>query len=156
MSSNVSVRPDAARAVLLSRLLWPGAAATQAIYAACRLRIADMLGDGAMACDDLALAAGAHASSMGRLLRALTSINVFAEPVQGIFKNNDLSNMLRADHPQSARTVVMAQGAPWVWQALGGLHDAVISGEPAFESQRGEPFYSYMSRHQDEADVLRR
>ena len=52
---------------------------SQAVYAAAKLEIADLLAAGPKTVDELAAASGAHAPSLYRLLRALASVGVFTE-----------------------------------------------------------------------------
>ena len=84
-------------------LIWPGAFAAQSIHVVARLGIADLLGSEPCSVDDLAEAAGAHAPSLTRVLRALTTLGVFAEDADGRYRHTALSETLRADHPESVR-----------------------------------------------------
>ena len=52
---------------------------SQAIHVAATLGIADLLKDGPRGADELAEAAGAHAPTLYRLLRALAGVGVFTE-----------------------------------------------------------------------------
>src|SRR4051794_5244631 len=58
---------------------------SQAVYAAAKPGIADLLAEGPVACDALAAATGSHAPSLYRLLRALASAGVFTERAPGRF-----------------------------------------------------------------------
>ncbi len=58
---------------------------SQAIHAAATLGIADLLKDGPRSAEELAEAAGAHAPSLYRLLRALAGVGVFSENTEGRF-----------------------------------------------------------------------
>src|SRR5438094_7359454 len=52
--------------------------ASQAIYVAAKLGIADLLKEGPSTCGDLAQATATHAPSLCRLMHALTSLGIFA------------------------------------------------------------------------------
>src|SRR5437870_3317840 len=52
---------------------------SQAIYVAAKLGIADLLAEGPRKVEELAVTTHTHPASLYRLLRALTSVGVFAE-----------------------------------------------------------------------------
>ena len=57
-------------------LIWPGAFVVQSIHVVARLGIADILGPEPRTVEDLASAVDAHAPSLRRVLRALTTLGV--------------------------------------------------------------------------------
>ena len=59
--------------------------ASRALYVVAKLGLPDLLADGPRSVDDLAAAAGTHAPSLRRLLRALAAFGVFAEGEDGHF-----------------------------------------------------------------------
>jgi hypothetical protein len=68
----------------------------------------------------LAEACGAHAPSLGRVLRALASVGVFAEDEQGRFGLTPLAQTLRSDTTGSLRALAQLYGAPWhtqIWDS---------------------------------------
>ena len=85
-------------------LIWPGPFVVQSIHVVARLGIAELLDLEAWPIEDLATATEAHAPSLKRVLRALTTIGVFAEDVNGHFRHTELSRALRADHAQLQAT----------------------------------------------------
>ena len=74
-----------------------GAMVTKALGAAADLELADRLADGPRPVAELALATGADADTLHRILRALASEGVFAEDEPGVFRNTELSEGLRED-----------------------------------------------------------
>jgi hypothetical protein len=60
-------------------LIWPGAFVAQSIHVVARLGVADALGAEPRTVEELAEAVRAHAPSLRRVLRALTTLGVFAE-----------------------------------------------------------------------------
>jgi len=76
--------------------IWPGIIAAQAIYTATKLRIPDLLSSGPKTVAELAADCDAHPATLERLLRALTSIDMFALESDGRFRNTSLSEVLRA------------------------------------------------------------
>jgi len=87
--------------------IWPGIIAAQAIYAATKLRIPDLLAPGPKSAAELASDCAAHPPTLERLLRALASIEMFALEPDGRFCNTPLTEVLRADHPKSQRESVL-------------------------------------------------
>jgi hypothetical protein len=83
---------------------------SQAIHVAATLGIADLLADVPKSADELAEAAGAHAPTLYRLLRALVSVGVFAEGDDGRFGLTPLAEYLRSDVPGSLRAWAMQIG----------------------------------------------
>jgi hypothetical protein len=81
--------------------IFPGIIAAQAIHAAVEFRIPDLLASGPKSAAELALACGAHAPTLERLLRALTSIEMFRRTLDGRYCNSPFTEILRRDHPQT-------------------------------------------------------
>lgn len=126
----------------------------QAIHVAARFALADLVAGGPKSIKELADATVTQASSLGRLLRALTSLGIFAEDTTGRFRQTALSDTLRSDHPQSIRPVAMMLGAHFVWKPFGALGEAVQTGQPSFERVYGAPFFEYLAGHPDDAAVF--
>src|SRR5262247_3523203 len=76
---------------------------SQAICVVARLGIADLLTDGPLATETLAVAAGVHAPSLSRVLRTLASVGIFAEGEDGRFGLTPQAAPLRRDAPDSIR-----------------------------------------------------
>ena len=125
---------------------------SQAIHCAAKLGVADRLADGPRSTDDLARATGAHAPSLGRLLRALASVGVFASDPAG-WRLTPLGTALR-DVPGSARGFTVMFGDPFHWMPLGYMLASVQTGAPAFDRVFGEPFFDYLTKHPADAAVF--
>ena len=131
-----------------------GAWTAQAVHVAARLGIADLLADGPKAPDMLAAATGAHGPTLGRLLRALASLGVFAEQPDGRFGLTPLAGGLRRDAEGSLRDYAVMMGDEWHWRAWGELLHSVQTGKTGFEKLHGEPIFDYLGKHPDEAAVF--
>jgi hypothetical protein len=136
--------------------IYPGLLAAQAIHAAAELRIPDLLASGPRTAAELASDCGAHEPTLERLLRALTSLDMFQRTPDGRYRNTPLSEVLRTDHPQSLRSEAMYLPAPFLWLPLGELAESVRTGEPAFERVFKQSFFEYLAGHPDEAAVFNR
>ncbi len=136
------------------QLLWPGTIAVQAIHVAAKLAIADLLAAGPKTATELAQATNTDATSLGRLLRALTSLGIFGEDPQGRYRQTPLSDALRSDHPESIRRWAMMLGARFVWEPCAELHETIRTGRPAFQLVYQSPFFEYLAEHPDDAAVF--
>ena len=136
--------------------IWPGIIAAQAMYAAAKLRIPDLLASGPKTVAELASDAGAHAATLERLLRALSTLEMFAATPDGRFCNTPLTEVLRADHPQSQRDFVQFLPALFLWRPLGELYESVRTGEPAFQRIFGQRFFEYLAAHPEDAAAFNR
>src|SRR5262249_55012790 len=116
--------------------------------------IADLITSGPSSADDLARAAGAHGPSLRRLLRALSSLGVFAEDADGRFRHTRLSQTLRSDHAQSVRARALMLGAHFAWRPWGELYESVRTAESSFTRIYGEPFFQYLGKHPDDARIF--
>ena len=105
---------------------------SDAVAVAARLDVASLLRDGPRSAESLAAELGVNASALYRLLRALSSVGVFAESPARTFELNDVSTLLLPDVPGSLRAWSIASSRPYVREAWSRLEDAVRSGENAF------------------------
>lgn len=135
-------------------LIWPGAFVVQSIHVVARLGIADLLGAEPRTVDELAAAAQAHAPSLRRVLRALTTVGVFAEDADGRIRQTDLSATLRADHHESVRAWALMLGAHFVWRPAGDLYESVRTGTPAFRRLYGQGFFEWAQTHPEDGAVF--
>jgi hypothetical protein len=124
-----------------------GFRASQLIYVAAKLGIADHLQDGPQAVSALASAAGAAAQPLHRLLRALASLGIFAETDDGSFALTPTARLLQRNVPGSLRSTALIYGDEVFWATYGQMLHSVRTGEPAFQHRHGEPLFSYLATH---------
>jgi hypothetical protein len=84
--------------------------ASQAIYVAAKLGIADLLKDGPQSCAALASATGTDVASHFRLMRALASVGVFSHVRRDCFALSRLAESLQTDTPGCLRAMVITIG----------------------------------------------
>jgi hypothetical protein len=145
----VSQRPAA---LVLSEML-SGYWISMALHVAARLGLADLLKDGPRAPVELAAAAGAHAGSLHRLLRALASVGVFAEDGAGRFGLTPLAERLRGDVPGSQKALALMMGDEH-YRAWGELEHCVRTGETGFRKVYGKEIFDYLAEHPAAAKVF--
>ena len=120
-AQNVDVR---ARLLSLINANWT----TQAVSVATQLRLPELLRDGPQTADALAQATHCQGSSLTRLLRALTSIDVLTEAADGLFELTSVGALLRADVPGSLAAWAEFCGTR-SWATWGRLVDSVRTGD---------------------------
>jgi hypothetical protein len=125
--------------------------AAQAVATAARLGIADALAQAQpQGSTTLARAVGADAAALARLLRALASLGVLAEPRPQQYTLTPVGELLRRDTPGSMRDWLMAETDPPHWQAWGQLYEGVRSGQTVVPQLFGMPIYAYYAAHPEE------
>lgn len=125
-------------------LIAQGYRLSQALYAACALRVPDAVAGGARTADDIAEAVGAHPDRLRRLLRALAADGLLTEDDGGRFGPTAASARLTGESED--RLMVLGWRVfPATYTAFGHLVDAVRTGEVAFEIAHGRPFYEHLA-----------
>jgi hypothetical protein len=114
---------------------------SQAVYCATKLGIPDLLADGPKSTEYLAVATSAHEHALYRILRALAMTGIFTETTPRTFANTPASDLLREDHPESARYMTLWMNEPEHWKVYGAMIHSVMTGETAWEKVHGEPAF---------------
>ena len=143
--SNDTVPP----VVAMSQMIAGSVFLSRALYVAAELGVADQLAEGPQSVAALAEACSAHAPSLGRVLRALASVGVFAEDDHGRFGLTPMAETLRSGTTGSLRALAQFYGASWhsdVWNSL--LH-GVQTGETPIEHATGQSVFEYFMSHHD-------
>ena len=129
-----------------------GSIPTQLIRVAAELGIADVLAAGPVSARDLSVAVGAHSESLERAMRALVALEVFAQGEDGRFELGHMGELLTTGNG-SLRHLSMLKGVDFQWQPQGALLHQVKTGELAFESCFGKPYFDHV-RSRDGAAQL--
>jgi O-methyltransferase domain/Dimerisation domain len=118
--------------------------AAQAVATAARLGIGDALAQSQpQESTTLARAVGADAAALARLLRALASLGVLAEPRPHQYALTPVGELLRSDLPGSMRDWLIAETDTPHWQAWGRPSEGVRSGQTVVPQVFGMPIYEY-------------
>ncbi|KTD68401.1 O-methyltransferase [Legionella steelei] len=118
---------------------------SRALQAVAKLGIANHLASGPKRIDELAKLTESKPELLDRVLKFLTSYNLFNFD-NGFYSLTELSNPLRDDDPHSMRDVLCMVDDIW-WQAFSQLDTSLKTGTPAFEIQHGDDFFSFLSEH---------
>ena len=128
----------------------------QALGAVARLGVADQLGDGPKTAEEIASAVGADPRNLGRTIRALAGVGVFAPAEGGKWGLTPVGEALKTDAPISMRHMAIAQTDHAHWAAWERFTDAVKTGKPQAEAALGcQPYQYYVKNPEDGADFSR-
>ena len=127
---------------------------TQMIYVLVKLGIPDILAKGPKNAEELASQVNAHAPSLHRLLRALTSLDILTEDDQQRFALTSVSELLRSDVPGSLLPFALSYGEPWWWNAWSNLLHSIQTGETAFDRTFGMGLFDFFGENKDAADIF--
>ncbi|WP_229487094.1 acetylserotonin O-methyltransferase [Nostoc favosum] len=127
---------------------------TQSIHVAAKLGISDLLKDGAKSSDELAKLTDVDAKSLYRLLRALSSVGIFAESENRQFQLTPLAEYLQTDVPGSMRAFAIYLGESWRLPVWGDILNSVKTGKSAFENVYGMGIVPYLEQHPETAQIL--
>lgn len=141
-------------AVLTQMLL--GSLASQALYVAAKLGVADLLVEGPKPVDELAKATDTDAPSLYRVLRALASMGVFEERENQVFALTSNAEPLRSDVPNSLRDVTIFWGEDWHWEVWGKTLYSVKTGKSAWAQIHGDEVFDYFARNQEAGKIFDR
>ncbi len=128
---------------------------TQALSAAAKLGISDIVDAEARDIRDIARDVGANESSLYRLLRFLASEGVFEEVEPRRFTSNHLSDGLRSSVPLTMRYIAIAMGAEQ-YRGWSEAFHSFVTGECGFDREYGHSYFSHLAQHQEANTVFNR
>jgi hypothetical protein len=142
-----ALRPDAVFMQMLT-----GAWVTQAIYAAARLGIADLVKDGPKTAGELARATRTHPPALARLVRALATLGVLSHDGER-YGPTPLSALFESG-PTTMRAMVLHMFEPPSWRAWGDLLHSIETGETAFVHANGSEVFPFYAANAESAAVF--
>ena len=119
------------------------------VYSAAKLNIADHLKEKPQTAEQLAEATHCHASSLYRVLRALSSVGVFKENERNQFELTQLGETLQSDVPGSMKAMAIAQLGDH-FNAWGNLVYSIKTSNTSFDNIEGMSVWKYYETHPDE------
>ena len=111
------------------------------LYVAAKLNIADLLVPSGRSVEDLAASTGTNADALYRVLRALISVGIFAEPEPRIIALSPTAEPLRRDVPGSVHGLALWVADPFLIHIASDLLYSVETGKPAVEHLYGKPAF---------------
>ena len=133
-----------------------GSLASQAVYVAAKLGIADLLVNGPKPVDELAKATETDAPSLYRVLRALASLGIFTEQDNRIFAMTPNAEPLRSDVPNSLRDVAIFMRQDWHWEVWGKTLHSVRTGKSAWTEIHDGEVFEYFEKNPEAANIFNR
>jgi hypothetical protein len=124
----------------------------RALHVIADFGVADAL-DGPMRVDALAAASGTNADALSRLLRLLSAHGLF-ELNGDVVSHNEASQLLRSDHPRSARGLARMFGLPPCWNSFERLDHSLRTGRPAAEQLYPDGLWSYFADHPEAGAIF--
>ncbi len=123
-----------------------------ALWIAAELKLADLIGTGSKPVAELARRTGTYEDALFRILRLLAMVGIFAETEPRRFSLTPPAELLRSDHPQSMRDMVVWLADPFHFKIAAELLHSVRTGQPAVEHVTGEPAFEYFAADRVEFD----
>jgi O-methyltransferase len=123
-----------------------------ALWVAAELKVADLIGTGSKSVAELARRTNTNEDALFRILRLLAMVGIFIETESRHFSLTPPAELLRSDHPQSARDTVLWLADPFHFNIAAELLHSVRTGQPTVEHVTGKPAFEYFSSNQLEFD----
>lgn len=123
------------------------------LYVANELEVADLLQSGPKSADEIALAVHAEKDSVNRILRLLASVGIFEEMQEGVYSNNEASQLLVKNNPFTLHDTIRFYGQ-FVHPVFDDLLPSVQTGVTAFEIKNKEAVFPYLKSHPAQAHLF--
>jgi hypothetical protein len=144
---------SSAQAAARLRGLANGLRVSQTLFVAAELRLADHLSERPLDRFALAAATGTEAAALGRLMRALCALGIFAEESSGHFSLCPVGQFLRSEVPGSYRAGVLFHAGSVRWRCWSDLIETVRTGVNASERLLGQPIFEFYATDAEEAKI---
>jgi len=129
-----------------------GYVGSRCLHVVANLGVADVVDDEPCSLSEIANGLGVDAPSLGRLVRHLASLGIFAVSGDDV-SHNAASRLLRHDHPDGLHPLTRMLGLPIIWDSLKSLEDTVRTGRPGTTFHDPDGFFAYLDAHPEESEV---
>ena len=126
---------------------------SQAIYAAAKLGIADVLSDGSKSSEEIAHAVNADKDSLRRLMRVLCMLNICQPTKSQQFELTTVGRALQSGVAGSLRSMVLTL-CELHYKAWGYLCESVQTGQPGFQSVFGSHMFDFLEDHSSAGETF--
>src|SRR5262245_34145343 len=137
--------PETSTEQVLFQLL-TGHWAMQAVAAACKLDIPDILAGGAKSAEEVAARAKTDAGATYRLMRGLASLGVLERRADGRFANTAVGDRVCEGAPGGLKHMFKGETDHVHWQSWEHVADAVRTGLPRPKAVFGLPAFEYYEK----------
>jgi hypothetical protein len=153
MTTTVTETPPQTDPIQMAFQFATGYIVSAALQTAVKLGIPDRLIDGPRGVADLASATGTNEDALYRVLRALTTVNVFQEVAPRTFGLTPISEVLRSDKP-GAHDMALWISSPLHFRVYSNAMHSVKTGQPAVEKAVGMPAFEYLAREPELSEIF--
>jgi len=133
-------------------LLAAGYMVTQTIGTAVRLVLPDLVSERPRSSAELAAAVGADPDSVGRLVRALASLEIFVER-DDVVAHTPMSELLCTNVAGSLSAQAVLFYGP-MYEAWADSFETFRTGEPSFPRVHGSPLFDWLAQHPSESGLF--
>jgi hypothetical protein len=130
-----------------------GAWISQMVYVTAKLKLADLVAAQPRTAEELAGLTDTQPDTMSRLLRALASVEIFAENKDSQFEPTPLSEILRSDIPSSQWALAIMMGEEH-YRCWGELMYSLETGKKSFDKLYDQPIFEYLGENPEAAKVF--
>jgi hypothetical protein len=131
-----------------------GSWVAQAVFAAARLDLADLVADGVGDIEELATRTETNPVALYRLMRALASAEMFHEDTPRHFVTTPLADCLKSGTEDSVKGLALFYGNE-VHQSYGQIVSSLRSGTPAFDEVFGKNLWDHLRDVPETGDAFR-
>jgi hypothetical protein len=129
---------------------------TYSASAVARLGVPDVMGPAPTSVETLAEKVGAHAPSLYRVMRLLSSVGVFEESAGRSFRLTPAGELLKTDAPGSLRYLAILFGDEWNNRAFGQITQSVRTGESGVKAAYGRDGFELLAELGEQAENFHR
>ncbi|MCD9140887.1 methyltransferase [Streptomyces albireticuli] len=122
----------------------------QSLYVTARLGLADLLGDGPLTSDELAVATESDADALYRFCRAVAALGLFREHPGRIFELTSTGEAFRGGGLAQFTIVNGAEN----FRSWADVMYSVRTGKPAFDRVYGMPAFAFLDRDEEARKVF--
>ncbi len=123
----------------------------QLIHVAARLKVSDILDNGAKSYNEIAELTKTDPDVLYRILRALSSFGIYKEKENKYFELTEMGELLKEDNNSSIRINALMRMDEYNWKPWGELLYSVKTGKNAFEKIFGKNLFEYLSEHPEKS-----
>ena len=123
---------------------------SRCLHVAVNLGVPEAVSDEPRGLQDIAHETGVDASALGRVLRRLAALGIFAMRGDQVW-HNDIIGYSSTKDPGGLAPLIRMMGLPVLWDSFGRLEDAVRTGRPGTTFVDPNGFFAYLDAHPDES-----
>lgn len=150
ISTDSSGLPPHAQLIQTGTAYW----ASQMLFVAAKLEIADRLAAGARASHELAGELGLNGAAFHRFLRTLAGMGLLTEIESRTFALTPLGEALKKDAPGSAYATILTLTGPLCQQSWQLLPFSLETGKTGFEKTFGRPLFEHLGQRPTDAALF--